>query len=251
MITNIKYKLKLLNDIWNDYIFEYKYFSDKLEFNEYVNSNYVADIFCYFGDTLSLIFSSKCTSNFEEKFSYTISFLQAIFIQQDFIEELLGVFKIENTKKELWLDKLYSTNRGIRNELVGHPISKNNKKFESSVIFSSQIKENEIQYLLYHKRKQFNCEIKTLQIKDIKNRHIKFLVKYLDIIINKSKEYLREYLLNSNDIENGTKQSIEEILSNDKNMVKKIKKVNIPNVKITFVNYSKDKTTSVASKCNG
>jgi len=218
MKTAVEDKLDRIADIWNYFIWDYKFCSSKIKFNEDVRTNYFGDILGYFKDTLDIVFSEKKHSNYTDKFSFTISFLQAIYIQQDFTQEMLEIFKTDINKGKLNKDETYNLNRNLRNELIGHPIRKteistgsfdskecdscgklltkpkNKLALLSSTLFSYQEKEDEIQYLLYHRDNNFKFESRTFKIADIQKRHSEFLEKYFDIILLKLKSILNEYL---------------------------------------------------------
>jgi hypothetical protein len=195
MKDDIKFKLDKIADIWNYFIWDYRYYSSKIKFNDDVKTNYFGDILGYFQDTLDIVFENKSfPTDYSEKFSHTISFLQAIYIQQDFIEELLSIFKTSIDKGHLKRDHLYSINRDLRNELIGHPIRKFEGKLVSSTLFSYQANEGEIQYLRYHTDNKFQFEKKTYLIEDIQQRHKGFLEKYFEIILQKLKTILDEFI---------------------------------------------------------
>jgi len=218
MKTAVEDKLDRIADIWNYFIWDYKFCSSKIKFNEDVRTNYFGDILGYFKDTLDIVFSEKKHSNYTDKFSFTISFLQAIYIQQDFTQEMLEIFKTDIDKGKLKQDETYYLNRDLRNELIGHPIRKieiltdsfdskecdscgklltkpkNKLALLSSTLFSYQEKEDEIQYLLYHRDNNFKFENRTFKIADIQKRHSEFLEKYFDVILLKLKSILNEYL---------------------------------------------------------
>lgn len=203
MKDDIKFKLDKIADIWNYFIWDYRYCSSKIKFNDDVKTNYFGDILGYFQDTLEIVFETKkFSTEYSEKFSHTISFLQAIYIQQDFIEELLSIFKTSIEKGHLKNDNLYSINRDLRNELIGHPIRKFEGKLFSSTLFSYQANEGEIQYLRYHTDNKFQSEKKTYSIKDIQQRHKEFLEKYFDIILRKLKTILDEFVSELDKLEN-------------------------------------------------
>ncbi|MBS3999437.1 MAG: hypothetical protein KGZ71_03025 [Desulfobulbaceae bacterium] len=131
---------------------------------------------------------------------------------------MLEIFKTGTDKGKLKQDETYYLNRDLRNELIGHPIRKaeipigefDNKECDfcgkpltkpknklallSSTIFSYQEKEDEIQYLLYHRNNNFKFENRTFKILDIQKRHSEFLIKYFDEILSKLKTILNEYL---------------------------------------------------------
>jgi hypothetical protein len=79
MKIKVEEKLDKIADIWNYFIWDYKFCSRRIKFNDDVKTNYFGDILGYFKDTLDIVFNSKEASNFSDKFSYTISFLQAIY----------------------------------------------------------------------------------------------------------------------------------------------------------------------------
>ena len=125
MKTDIEFKLDKISDIWNYFIWDYRYCSSKIKFDDDIKTNYFGDILGYFQDTLDIVFETKILpTEHSEKFSHTISFLQAIYIQQDFVEEMLSIFKTGIDKGQLKNDHSYSINRDLRNELIGHPIRK-------------------------------------------------------------------------------------------------------------------------------
>lgn len=217
MKSEIEKKLNIIASIWNNFIWEYKFCGKKIKFSEDVKSNYFGDILGYFQDTFEIILTPRDTKSYVDRFSYHMSLLQAIYIQQDFIEELLIIFKCDVNKGALKRDDNYSINREIRNELVGHPIrkkdissscieidecdscgatlSKPKKKsvLLSSTLFSYESDNDTIQYLRYHRDNDYNFETRTFKIDEIIARHIEFLSKYFDIILNKLIGILRKY----------------------------------------------------------
>lgn len=194
MKTTVEDKLDRIADIWNYFIWDYKFCSNKIKFNDDVKTNYFGGILGYFKDTLDIVFTSNKHSNYTDKFSFTISFLQAVYIQQDFIQEMLEIFKTGIDKGALKKEPTYYINRDLRNELVGHPIRKFKGNLVSSTLFSYQANEDEIQYLRYHKDNNFKFESKTYKIAEIQERHRQFLEKYFDTILVKLKSILKEYL---------------------------------------------------------
>lgn len=217
MKSEIEKKLHRIADVWNHFIWEYKFCSKKIKFSDDVKSNYFGDILGYFQDTFDIILTDRDTKTYADRFSYHMSLLQAIYIQQDFIEELLIIFKCKVAKGDLKQDDNYSLNREIRNELVGHPIRKTeipstsgktkncdccgaviNKPKHKSVLLSSTLfsydsDNNTIQYLRYHKDNNYQFETRTFKIADIIARHKRFLNKYFDVIINKLIVILKKY----------------------------------------------------------
>lgn len=125
----INLKLSRITEFWNDFAWNYKIIQDRILWDEGVKTNYYGDILRYFEDTSNIIIKKPVEGNFEESIFYATGFLQIIYVQQDLTDELLQIFKIVKSDKE---DK--NPNRDIRNELIGHPISKDrNGRFRSSV----------------------------------------------------------------------------------------------------------------------
>ena len=91
-------KLRKIAHIWDDYIFEYKFFDSKFRFNDDIKTNYFGDILHYFSDTFTILNKDYVATSFQENFGNSISFLQTIYIQQDFIEELHYIFKTKKNK---------------------------------------------------------------------------------------------------------------------------------------------------------
>jgi hypothetical protein len=152
---NLQYKLSQIASVWNDFIWEYDFCKRTIKFTPEVRSNYFGDILGYFGDTFDIIFENRESKSYSDKFSNQISFLQSIYVQQDFIEELLIIFKCKTNKGDLKKDNNYIINRDIRNELVGHPIRKQNGKFISSCLFGYNSGSDKIVYLRYHKENNY------------------------------------------------------------------------------------------------
>ena len=50
----IEKKLDFISDIWNDYVWNYKFFQKEIHFDDDIKSNYYGHILRYFGDTLGL-----------------------------------------------------------------------------------------------------------------------------------------------------------------------------------------------------
>lgn len=218
MKEKVDEKLRKIAHIWDDYIFKSKFFDSKFRFNDDIKTNYFGDILHYFFDTFSIL-NKDCESNsFQENFENSISFLQAIYIQQDFIEELHLIFKTGKNKGDLNSDPNYSINREIRNESVGHPIrktaiprdnsettkcpacgnisSKGNKKqtLLSSTLFTDRTNPKDITYLRYHRDNNFEFEEVIFPKEEILSRHYEFLNTNLDVILGKLKSILKLFL---------------------------------------------------------
>lgn len=213
-----KEKLERIAEIWNHYIWKYKFCNSKLKFNDDLRTNYFGDIFSYFSDTFSVLERQYESKSFRENFEHSISFLQAIYIQQDFIEELHFIFKTKIVKGDLKEDPNYSLNREIRNESIGHPIRKTiiqktpnqiekcascgslketiqgKKVLLSSILFSIDVDSDNIKYLKYHRDNNFQFQEIKYSKEDILNRHYEFLNQNFDLVIDKLKKILRPFL---------------------------------------------------------
>ena len=204
MKSDVEIKLEKNAEIWNYYIWEYKFCNNKIKFNQDAQTNYFGDILGYFHDTFDLVFSEKESNSFSGSFTRNLSLLQAVYIHQDFIEELLILFKCNISKGDLKKDLNYSINRDIRNELVGHPIRKSLKgrKLISSTSFAYNAEKGSLKYLRYHKDNNFKFEEMTFQYSDIIERHGKFLNTYFDIILENLKSILHSFIKELGKIEN-------------------------------------------------
>ncbi|WP_313514835.1 hypothetical protein [Sphingobacterium sp.] len=193
MKEEIENKLNKISDAWNTYIFKYEFCFKRLKGNSDLRTNYFGDLMGYFKDTLDIAFESIPPNRKDHSatFSFNISLLQSLYIQQDFIEELLIIFKTGITKGDLKKDSDYNENRDLRNELVGHPIRKNKGELVSSALFSYQADTGIIEYMRYHKDNNFSFETKRYNIDDIRKAHFNFLSNYLDKIISSIKKELR------------------------------------------------------------
>lgn len=194
MKEEVQYKLDQIADVWNDLIWENDFCKQTIKFTTEVKTNYFGDILSYFRDTFDIIFDNRESITYSDRFSNQISFLQSIYVQQDFIEELLIIFKCKTNKGDLKKDSNYNINRDLRNELVGHPIRKHNGQFISSSLFGYNSESDKIIYLRYHKDNNFEFESMEFEVSDIILRHKNFLVKYFDEILNKLKRILATFV---------------------------------------------------------
>lgn len=213
MKEEVKYKLKQIADVWNYFILKYAFCNRKIKFTPEIRTNYFGDILGYFQDTFDIIFDERESKSYSDQFSNQISFLQSIYVQQDFVEELLIIFKCDINKGDLKKDSNYYINRDVRNELVGHPIRKYKGQFISSSLFGYNRDSDKIIYLRYHKDNDYKFESMEYPISEIIDRHKIFLNKYFDIILNKLKLILTDFIKELENIENLIdKKSLGEIL---------------------------------------
>lgn len=204
--SEIEEKLERIANIWNYFIWEYKFCNSRITFTDEEKTNYFGNILAYFNDTLDIVFSKPLASDYSQQFSYNISFLQAIYIHQDFIEELLLLFRCGIKDDELKRDANYFINREIRNELVGHPLNRWKGKLISSTTFAYNKDKNSIVYLKYHTRNGFKFNPVTLSISEIQERHKNFLDYYFDKILLRLKDILNEFLIEVSKLEKEIEQ---------------------------------------------
>lgn len=193
MKEEVTYKLDRIADIWNHFIWEYDFCKRKIKFTQEIETNYFGDILGYFKYTFDIIFDNRESNSHSNRFSNQISLLQSIYVQQDFIQELLLIFKCGIDKGDLKKDSNYHINRDIRNELVGHPIRKHKGEFISSCLFGYNGGQNKVVYLRYHKDKDYKVESMEFPILEIIERHKVFLNIYFDKILEKLKHILLNF----------------------------------------------------------
>ena len=135
MKNEIEEKLSKITGIWNYYIWEYRECNKHIKFTKEARTNYFGTIIGYFTDTFDVVFEVRESKSLSDTFSNNISLLQTIYVHQDFIEELLELFKCGINKGDLKKDENYTINRDLRNELIGHPLRKQKGKLISSTLF--------------------------------------------------------------------------------------------------------------------
>jgi len=189
-MTLIEYNLNKITAFWNDYVWNYKFIQGEILWNEEVKTNYYGDILKYFLDTLELLKKNDSNKSFNQNIFHSIGLMQIIYVHQDLTDELLKFFKESQSTK---IDK--NPNREIRNELIGHPINRDKDKFfKSSIFFSNNLSSSNIEYIKYAKDNDFEGNTKSYSTSEILKRHNEYLIKYLEIIVNKNKKVLNQYL---------------------------------------------------------
>lgn len=220
MQEEIEGLLKQIRNIWNSAIWDHQFYYKKIKHNSDIRTNYFGEILGYFEDTLDIVFSDEYNTiqdNHSARFSYSISLLQAIYVQQDFVEELLSIFKTGIDKGDLKKEVSYTINRELRNELVGHPVRKllqetgeyqthqcsncdikidkpiRKEALVSTTLFSYQGAKDEIKYLRYSRENNFKVEIMSHKIIDIQERHFKYLANFLKKVISSTLPLIKKH----------------------------------------------------------
>ncbi|MBL0883183.1 MAG: hypothetical protein IBJ16_07550 [Chitinophagaceae bacterium] len=175
-------KLDKIRDAWNFSFLDYDFCRKHINYSEEVATNYFGDIASYFDDTFPIISQSTFDDDRKEHLSSAIALLQAIYVQQDLIDELMIIFALPKSNSDF-----KEENRKLRNQLVGHPISrdKTNKSLSSSVLFRYDNPTHEITYVLYEASNGFKGSWRSISISSIIDRHEKYLNKNFDIILKK------------------------------------------------------------------
>lgn len=189
-MEQIKKKLEKITDVWNHYVLDLNYFQKKINFTPDVKTNYFGDILRYFDDTFYLL-KIRRTKMYGKNVFNMIGLLQVIYIQQDFTDELLYIFRIHHSSVA---DK--NPNRELRNELIGHPIRRRKdagNELVSSVFLGRELSPEQIHYILYSRKNDFKGDDIFHSTSDIIDRHKAFIEKYFTQIIIKLNKLLLIY----------------------------------------------------------
>lgn len=201
-MDDIKNILEQIRDVWNSYIFKLKFFQSYYRFDEATASNHFGQILDHFEDAIYIIEDAQTPESIHKRYSFNISLLQTIYVQQDLIEEMHRIFKTNVNKGELYKALNYKLNRELRNELVGHPIRRENGNgtMISSVTLSYQAQPETIEYVRYHKSNGYSLEKIQHSVEEIISRHHEFLKDNLNLIYKEIHKPLNKYLSKINEM---------------------------------------------------
>ncbi len=178
---------KYAREAWNDYFWRFRLCQNLIRFTAEERTNYIGDLFNYFDDTVQLISTFKLKDNYLSSLYESVATLQFMYIQQDLIDELLSIFKLPQSSSE---NK--KTIRNLRNELIGHPISRDKqKKLVSSVFITAETQQSTLQYVRYHKDNHFQSDFIIFDWKSIFQLHESFLIENFKLILIKIDTKLR------------------------------------------------------------
>lgn len=178
-----------IREAWNDYFLESRYCQQQINFGPEERTNYMGDLLNYFDDTIELLEQIPLKPNYQLALYDTVSVLQLMYIGQDLIDELRFVFKMPQSSG---VDKLLI--RALRNELTGHPISRDKKNnFISSVFFTRNSHGKVIEYLRYHKEKDYKFEVIRYKWSELVKVHEAYLLDNLKDILATIKDKLKQY----------------------------------------------------------
>ncbi len=186
----LKKEMERIRNLWDHYFLDYKSLSSMIRYPNNTNHKYVGIIIGNLIDTFDIIY----TEHKSNRYASNMSLMQAIYIQQDFIEELLHIFKCGISKNDLKNDANYDINRDIRNELMGHPIRKIRGELISTTLLAYNGPEGCINYMRYHKDNDFSFEMMSHNIEEIIARHTDFIKTYFEKIIAQIEVMMQSFM---------------------------------------------------------
>jgi hypothetical protein len=192
-MKEIEDKLKHINEAWENYFCNYRVCKSEINFETQGKINYYADIFNYLRDTLPFIENVSYFDDFNSSVFQATGIMQTIYAQQDLIDEILYIFKIQISSQQ---DK--NPNRTIRNELIGHPIRRKaiGRDLISSIFLGRYFSKGTINYILYSVDNDFVGKDTYHSLDQIIERHHRFLNKYLTLIWGKIIVVLGRFMKN-------------------------------------------------------
>ncbi len=199
--VELKKEMGRIRDLWDYYFLEYKSLNDETWSPKNTSLKYVGTILGNFIDTFDVIYDYKIAANERFNYSANIGLMQAIYIQQDIMEDLLLIFRCDINKGQLKLDDNYNINRNIRNELVGHPIRRQGATLTSTTLIAYNGDKGSINYMRYHKDTGFQFEMISHSIEEIIERHTNFIRTYFGKIIAKINNLMKPFVKKLKEIE--------------------------------------------------
>ena len=194
-LDDVKEKLDRISDVWFHFVWDYRFLRTEVNFNDETSTTFFGDILTYFGDTFELLSMTNNSKTYQENTFFFTGLMQIIYVQQDLVEELMYAFKLDRSK-QMANDPDRSINRNLRNELIGHPIRRSKEESNSlvsSVIFGNQLSNEKIHYVLYARENEFKGQEVEHKLTEIIERHITFLNRYFDFILEKIKIILDRF----------------------------------------------------------
>jgi len=181
---------KKLRDGWNRFFWEYRVCQYHIRFTKEERSNYIGDLFNYFDDIIHHLEKFNVKPDYLSSLYETVAVLQFMYVQQDLVDELLRLFKLHSSSSD---DKTFI--RQLRNELIGHPVSRDyNGNLISSVFITGSTKNSTLSYIRYHKDNDYKHDLIMLKWEKIFERHEKYLEFYLTTILHKMQGILLHFV---------------------------------------------------------
>lgn len=185
-MLNISEKIDAISNFWVHYACKYQTITKKLNCSEGLNPTFFADVVEYLKFSSELVFEKFNPKNGD--LLSLIGTLQMMFVQQDLLDEIRTIFHL---KKAIKSDYML---RQLRNELIGHPISRQGGKLKSTVLWNGGFDGESIDYVKYASENNFVPERETLYtVSELLEEHKQFVNKQLDEIINKIKCLVKIY----------------------------------------------------------
>lgn len=198
--SELKKEMNRIRSLWEHYFLEHKFLNDKTWSPKNTNFQYVGTILGNFIDTFDVIYDYYA-HNDRMNYASNMSLMQAIYIQQDIMEDLLLIFRCGVVKGDLKLDENYNLNRNIRNELMGHPIRRNDNELISTTLLAYDGDKDSIKYMRYHKDNGFKFEVISHKIEGIIGRHSNFIRTYFSKILAQMQILMKPFIKKLNQIE--------------------------------------------------
>lgn len=207
-------KLRCISDIWTYYLAAKPFFKEVVSEKVWSETQTFTPSIGHFIDLLPIVFrdySSKRLNRddegFADLFTTQIGFLQAIYVQQDLVEEMCLMLKLKSKhNKTLKHSNNRTENRNFRNEMIGHPINRNpnGNGLQSMVLFSYEGPDLDfIRYLKYDKKDGFKFIgskdtskglASWVKVLEIQERHHAFIEEALLTMWEKVKLQLEKYV---------------------------------------------------------
>lgn len=207
-------KFRHISNIWTNYLAAKPYFRNTISSRVWSEMQTFTTSVGHFTDLLPIVFrdysSKKLERNdegFADLFTAQIGFLQAIYVQQDLVEEMCLMLNLKSKhNKTLKRSNNRTENRNFRNEMIGHPINRNpnGNGLQSMVLFSYEGPDLDmIRYIQYKKGDNFNFNASKdtsnglsgwVKVLTIQERHHAFIEEALLIMWDKIKQLLEKYV---------------------------------------------------------
>lgn len=207
-------KLRCFSDIWTYYLSLKPYFKNEISEKVWTETQTFTPSLAHFIDLLPIVFRDysgkeleRNDEGFADLFTTQIGFLQAIYVQQDLVEEICLMLKLKSKyNRTLKQNNNRTENRNFRNEMIGHPINRNpnGNGLQSMVLFSyEKLDLDMIRYIQYKKEDgfKFNGSKDTskglanwINVLDVQERHYAFIDEALLIMWDKIKQLLEKYV---------------------------------------------------------
>ncbi|MBU1008655.1 MAG: hypothetical protein KKD74_00845 [Bacteroidetes bacterium] len=186
-MLSISEKINAISHFWIYYACYYQTIRKKLNWSEKNNPTFFGDRIEYLKLSSELVFE-KYNPKTVNLLSLTGA-IQMMYVQQDLLDELRMIFRLPQANKTGYVL------RQMRNELIGHPISWDEKgNLKSTVLWNGGFNGESIDYVKYASENNFEPEEETkYSLAQILIEHEKFVNKQFDEIIRKINSIRKKY----------------------------------------------------------